>query len=270
MPSKGQKSTDKEDASASPSLTLDAIKALLEGHREKLSAEFKSSFDAIDTKLDQNKVFLDDHDQRISSLELATDDLSQRVVDLENICSSLRDENTKLKAKVIDLENRSRRQNVRILGLAESTESGRPTEFFSQLLQDLYGKETLPSLPEIDRAHRSLAPKPATGEQPRPVILRLHRYQMKELLIREARRRGKFLYNGQQIRIVEDYSAEIVSQRARYRDVMAGLYKRGLKPALLYPARLRITLPSGARKWISTVDEAQKYIDEHPELSGPA
>lgn len=117
---------------------------------------------------------MDDHDQRISSLELASEDLSQRVLDLENISSSLRDENAKLKAKVINLENRSRRQNVHILGLAESTESGRPTEFFSQLLQEVYGKETLPSLPKIDRAHRSLAPKPATGERGVTILISRH------------------------------------------------------------------------------------------------
>uniref|UniRef100_A0A3B3I1G2 L1 transposable element RRM domain-containing protein n=1 Tax=Oryzias latipes TaxID=8090 RepID=A0A3B3I1G2_ORYLA len=267
MPTKGQKAIDKEYASASPSLTLHAIKALLDEHCEKLSAELKSSFEAIDSKLDQNKLLLDDHDQRISSLELATDDLSQRVMDLENTCSSLREENAKLKAKAADLENRSRRQNVRILGLSEATESGNPTAFFSQLLQDLYRKEILPSFPEIVRAHRTLAPKPTTGKPLRPVILRLHRFQTKELLIREARRRGRFFYKGQHVRIVEDYSAEVASQRARYRDVMAGLYKQGLKPALLYPARLRITTPNGVRKWINTVEEAQKYIDEHPELS---
>lgn len=130
MPSKGQKAVNKEDASANPGLTLDAITSLLEHHREKLSAEFKASFEVIDSKLDQYKISLDGHDQRISSLELASEDLSQRVMDLENACSSLRDENAKLKAKVIDLENWSHRQNIRILGLAESTERGRPTEFF--------------------------------------------------------------------------------------------------------------------------------------------
>ncbi|KAK7877557.1 hypothetical protein WMY93_031745 [Mugilogobius chulae] len=113
--------------------------------------------DCLETKLDQYKLLVDDHDQRISSLELASDDLSQRVSELENVCSSLREDNAKLKAKAVDLENCSRRQNIRILGLAESTERGRPTDFFSQFLQEIFGKDTLPSPPEIDRAHRTLA-----------------------------------------------------------------------------------------------------------------
>lgn len=92
------------------------------------------------------------------------------------------------------------------------------------------------------------------------MIIRLHRYQTKELLIREARWKGKLEFCGYQIRIVEDYSPEVANLRAEYRDVMAELYRLGLKPALLYPARLRLTLSGGARKWISSVEEAQKYI----------
>ncbi|CAL9701054.1 unnamed protein product [Knipowitschia caucasica] len=245
-PPKVAKTAEKEDARANASsITMEAISALLEKHRETLSAEFKASLTGMETKLDQHKLVMDDHDQRISSLELSSDDMSQRVSDLENACCALREDNSKLKAKVLDLENRSRRQNIRILGLTESTEGARPTDFFPLWLQEVFGKDILPSPPEIDRAHRTLNAKPGPGERPRPVIMRLHRFQTKELIIREARRKGMFDYRGQRIRIVEDYSAEVVSQRAQYRDVMAELYKQGMKPALLFPARLRITLPSG-------------------------
>lgn len=258
MTSRGAKGSKKEDANVS--LTLEAITTLLEQHRDALATEFRTSFSQLDSKLDQTRLTVEDHGQRVSSLELAAEDLSQRVVDLENVCTTLSEDNARLKAKVTDLESRSRRQNIRILGLPESIESGRPTEFFSNLLREVFGTETLPSLPELDRAHRSLAAKPAPGQRPRPVILRLHRYQAKDLLIREARRRGKLEFRGQPIRVLEDYCPEVVNQRGEYRDVMAELYQLGQKPALLYPARLRLTLSSGARKWISSVDEAQKYI----------
>ena len=181
--------------------------------------------------------------------------------ELENICSGLRESNSKLTAKVVDLEGRSRRQNLRVLGLPEGTESGLPTEFFSKFLCEVFGSETLPSPPEIDRAHRIPTSKPASGQRPRPVILRLHRYQVKDLLVREARRRGRLEYRGQQVRIEEDYAPEVLSQRAEYRDVMTELYNRGLRPSLLYPAWLRITLSTGQKKWLRSVEEAQKHID---------
>lgn len=224
-----------------------------------LATEFKTSFSQLESKLDQMQLAVEDHGQHVSSLELAAEDLSQRVMDLEDICSTLRNDNAQLKAKVTNLESQSRRQNIRILGLPESIESESPTEF-SKLLCEIYGNNTLPSPPDINRTLRSLASNPAPGQRPLPVILRLHWYQSKNFLIREARRRGKLEYHGQPIQVVEDYSPEVLSQRAEYSGVMTELYKLGLKPALLYPARLRLTLSGGARKWISSVDEEHKYI----------
>ncbi|KAJ3581370.1 hypothetical protein NHX12_008525 [Muraenolepis orangiensis] len=40
----------------------------------------------------------------------------------------------RLKAKNIDLEGRSRRNNLRIIGLPESIEGPRPTAFYSEVL----------------------------------------------------------------------------------------------------------------------------------------
>lgn len=184
----------------------------------------------------------------VSSLELAAEDLSRRVLDLESICATLRDDNARLKAKATDLESRSRRQNIRILVLPESTESRRPTEFFSEVYSSRYLGVRHYHLPR--KLTGLIAPgKPAPGQRPWPVILHLHQYQTKDNLSREARHRGKLEFRGQPIRIVEDYSPEVISQRAEYKDIMAELYKLGLKPALIYPA------PSYAVQWSQKVDQ---------------
>lgn len=101
----------------------------------------------------------------------------------------------------------------------------------------------------------------APSQRPRPIVLCLHRYQSKELRIREVRRRGKLELLAKPICIVEDCSPEVFSQRAQSRALQ-------IRPVLyLYPARLRLTMPEGARKWISLVDEARKYHQRlHVEL----
>ena len=163
-------------------------------------------------------------------------------------------------AKVPDLESRSRRKNIRIVGLPESIEGSHPSTFFPNLLMEVLGEGVLDS-PECDRAHRSLTDKPNSGQRPRPVIIRVHRYQQKEKIIREARvRKGKLLYQGTPIAIYEDYAPEVMEQRYKYREVMAGLYNLGLKPALLFPARLSMVPKEGGKKRFSSVAEAKGYI----------
>ena len=233
---------------------------MLADHRRALAADFKFSFDKLSKTLDNLNSTVSDHEQRIGSLEDNTNEVDRRLGELEKVCTTLKQDKESLTARLADLEGCSRRQNIRIISLPESLEGPRPTAFFSQLLVDVFGTEVLPSPPELDRAHRSLAPKPAPGSKPRPVIIRLHRFQVKDLIIREARKRGNLSYKEHKIRIYEDYTADVLKQRAEYKDVMAELYRRGYKPSLLFPAKLRITLPSGEKVWIRSVVEADKYV----------
>ncbi|KAG7506819.1 hypothetical protein JOB18_016184 [Solea senegalensis] len=209
----------------------------------------------------QNQI--DEQGQRLSSFKLAVDDLSQRVGELESVCTNLQESNSKLTAKVIDLEGRSRRQNIGILGLAESIEGGKPTALFSDLLCEVFGKETLPSQPEINRAYRSLTAKPAPSQRPRPVILRLHRYQIKDLLIREARRRGKLEYRGQQIQ-VKDYSPDVTALMFK---ASAPSPEQSWQISITEGSNRLSSNPHGStshfqdKKWLRSTDEARKYID---------
>ena len=246
--------------SASASISMAEISSLLEQHRLALAADFKTSFDSLTSTLDTLHTKVADHGQRISSLEDNGTDTDRRIQQLETACSAMQRDNEALRTKMADLEGRSRRQNIRIIGLPENTEGNRPSTFFSQMLLDVFGAKVLGSLPELDRAHRSLAPKPAPGERPRPVIIRFHRFQIKDLVIREARKGGDLLYNGHKIRLYDDYSPDLLKQRAEFKTCMAKLYQRGYKPALLYPAKLRVTLPNGERVWLPTVAEATKFV----------
>lgn len=60
--------------------------------------------------------------------------------------------------------------------------------------------------------------------------------------------------------MMDNYCPEVLSQRAEYRAVMTELYIGGLRPSLLYPAGLHVILTSGEKKWLHSVDEADKFI----------
>lgn len=74
-------------------------------------------------------------------------------------------ENATLKDKIRYLENYTRRQNIRIVGIKENTGGPRPTEFIANLLFELFGQDTFSEMLKVYRAHRSLAPKPGESDR---------------------------------------------------------------------------------------------------------
>lgn len=58
-----------KDEPALASLTKEAMTTLLEQHKNSLSAEFKSTLGSMDSKQDQIRALVEDHGQRIASLE---------------------------------------------------------------------------------------------------------------------------------------------------------------------------------------------------------
>lgn len=132
---------------------MDALTAMLEEHRAALSTEFRGAVSTLETKLDSIHSKVEDQEQRIISLDSNVNAVRQRIDTLEASYAALANDNAKLKAKAMNLEGRSRRNNVRIIGLPESIEGPRPTEFFSELLVEVLGGQVLLSPPELDRAH---------------------------------------------------------------------------------------------------------------------
>ena len=120
--SKSKGKQDKEASSSSASVTFADLSSLLDEQRKEISADFKSSFEALTTTLDSLHSTATEHGQRIGSLEDNSNEVDIRLQLLETACSTLQQDNALLKTKVADLEGRSRRQNIRIIGLPESLE----------------------------------------------------------------------------------------------------------------------------------------------------
>lgn len=267
MASKARHNTKKDDvrkdeAQASGNLAdITSLKMLLEEHRAELSSEFKSAFSSLEAKMDTLHTTVNDHEQRLLSLEANADASSLTVRTLESEYTTLADQHAKLKAKVLDLEGRSRRNNIRIFGLPEMIEGPQPSTFFTELLMEVFSASLFTSPPELDRAHRALTAKPKPGERPRSVIIRFHKFQTKELVIREAHKlRGKLQYRGTPIFINEDYSPEVLEMRTEYRAVMKELYTLGMRPSLHYPSKLFITTSDGKKKRLPSVQEATEFL----------
>ncbi len=83
---------------------------------------------------------LSSQSQKIGDIETALTDTDGRLTAVEKLCNTLQAENTDLKLKLDDLENRSRRQNVRVIGIPEGLEGQNPVTFMSSMFTVLYGE----------------------------------------------------------------------------------------------------------------------------------
>lgn len=100
-------------------------------------------------------------------LETANELQANRIVSLERKVEALHDH-------IDNLENRGRRKNVRILILPEYMEGRNALDFFEHWLPDFLNMDAKGGRVKLERAHRSLMPKPGSDQRPHPVNIRFH------------------------------------------------------------------------------------------------
>uniref|UniRef100_H2ZVN2 L1 transposable element RRM domain-containing protein n=1 Tax=Latimeria chalumnae TaxID=7897 RepID=H2ZVN2_LATCH len=201
-----------------------------------LTQEMATDVASIRTNIADMRGSLESLGQRVSGAEskmgrlgVVTDDHEARLRELWD--------------RVQDLENRSRRNNIRVIGVPEGVEgngvSG-PTMLLSILQDCLLLGESDPI--EVEQAHRTLGPRPAPDQRPRPIIARLLRFQDRERILRLAREAGELYWRGGKIMIFPDMSRELAAQRKCFTLARCCCMELGLRHALQYPVVLRVTV----------------------------
>uniref|UniRef100_A0A3B1KFA1 L1 transposable element RRM domain-containing protein n=1 Tax=Astyanax mexicanus TaxID=7994 RepID=A0A3B1KFA1_ASTMX len=143
--------------------------------------------------------------------------------------------------KLADLEDCSRRNSVRLVGLPEGTEGSDPTGFIQKAI-----KEWFPTLAtsemEVERAHRVYRSQKDTRNSPRVFIFKLLRYQDRQRLLKASRASGPISHSGANLRFFVDYSSFTSKRRMAFLPVQKSLRAEGIESFLLYPAQLKVTI----------------------------
>lgn len=212
------------------------IKQDLESLRQDTKADIASLKTEFGVELASMNTAHSETATTVREMEGALNRRDSSITALDDTITELRQTMEKVKDRSDDLENRSRCQNLRIIGIPEGSENGKPPAFMASFFAEILGDNIADPL-VLDRAHRSLAPKPKPGDRPRLMIVRLHYYSDKEKILQISKNKGELKFRGTRVHIFPDMSAEL-SRQAAFTPVKAKLRQAGIT---YHPAELRLT-----------------------------
>ncbi|XP_038664754.1 uncharacterized protein LOC119972317 [Scyliorhinus canicula] len=143
----------------------------------------------------------------------------------------------KWQAMFEEMENRSRRKNLRNQPPGGAGGIGHVVT----MLNSLMGAGAFQGPLELEGAHRVLARKPKASEPPRAGPLRFHLFADRKCVLRWAKKERSSRWENAEVRIYQDWRAEVAKKRVSYNRAKALLHRRGVKFGMLQPARLWVT-----------------------------
>lgn len=209
---------------------LEAIKAL--------KNDFGSKFDGVLTAIHEIKSDFKDFSGRLVQAENRIGDVEDEIAGEKTKIAALEKRVSELTSKVDDLENRSRRSNLRLVNLPEKIEKGNAAAFLENWLPTVLGPETFPAPLIIERAHR--LPGAPHSSAPRVMIMKFLNFQDKSRVMQAARKKGKIMFEGHQVMFFQDISTELHKKRKRFDDVKQRLRDLRIEYGFVYPAKLRL------------------------------
>ncbi|KAJ1160729.1 hypothetical protein NDU88_001222 [Pleurodeles waltl] len=152
-----------QESDAEPELhhilaTMESSLATINGKIDSLSYRM----DRMTERLDNQVELVDEAERRISAVEDKCNNVSQAQTQADRTVAALR-------AKVEDLEARSRRSNIRVVGITESTAIDNMELFVEGLRIRLLDGRLFQTFFVVKRTHCSLTSKPPPGSPPRQV-----------------------------------------------------------------------------------------------------
>ncbi|KAJ1143883.1 hypothetical protein NDU88_010185 [Pleurodeles waltl] len=135
-------------------------------------------------------------------------DLDQWLMTVEDHISTLPEHDAELwflRAKITDLEDRSRRDNVHFFGIPECKEGSDIKVFLKSFFPELTGLDFSPPL-KFQRVHRIGSLHKATPGRPHPIIACFLRHDQDHLVISTVRSQGPYSLEGHEVRVAADFS----------------------------------------------------------------
>uniref|UniRef100_A0A8C5R2A2 Uncharacterized protein n=1 Tax=Leptobrachium leishanense TaxID=445787 RepID=A0A8C5R2A2_9ANUR len=163
---------------------------------------------------------------------------------------------TEVWRRLDDLENRSRRNNIRVRGARESITDldAYLAHIFNTILAD---RVAYPS--SFDRAHRALRPRPTDQAPPRDIICRVADYRLKQAIMTAARRRRIWELEGDRLEIFPDLAQSTLQARRALRPLTALLTSRAVAYRWSFPFAL-VASNNGVSATVRSVADVPNFL----------
>ena len=198
-----------------------------------LSAEFQTFRTEMNEKLAGLRADVDSVGARVLESEDLVQGLESRSIQHARELQELRDQMELTLLKTEDLENRSRRDNLRVRGLKEEVEGPDITatmlSFFGSLLP--------PGHPEIQvvRAHRVGPHRRDPRAPPRDILVKLLDSRVKDLILKSAREADGLKCGEYDCSVFQDLSSATLMRRNAFRPITAKLSAENIRYRWLFP-----------------------------------
>lgn len=143
--------------------------------------------------------------------------------------------------KAENLENKSRRSSLRIIGLPESYTANSLLTLCERTIPTALG---LKRHCIVERAHR-LGPQNSDRNSPRPVLAKFLNYQDQASILQQFKKAGHLEIAVVLLLVFADYSQEVSRKRKAFSPICAALHNKQIRFMLLYPAILNVHSPLG-------------------------
>lgn len=228
--------------------TKEDIKAMIsnleDAHCREVQ-EIRSEITTINTRVDGADSFAAATEARLERLERIQAKQEETIKDLT--------------LHIEDLEDRGRRNNLRIKGLPEPEGREDLPAIVREIFHQLFDAPAETAI-KIDRVHRALGPRSGDPNRPRDVLCRLHHYSTKEDLSRLAWRKGSLSYKGAKLQFFSDVSRGTLQRRAILRPLLDRLLEEGFTYKWGHPFHLVVKSEGASFEVHSPADLPDLFI----------
>lgn len=197
---------------------------------------------------------------RVEEVETKADTHLKMIKELKGEIKILKREQQEQSYKIEDQENRERRRNLRIRGLPEIGQAENLIGKMSNLFNHILGKEESNEI-KIERAYRLRRPQGLPMETPRDIIVRFERWEEKNQIWINLKRKSPIEYAEARLQIFQDLSQETLKRRRTLRPLLSILQEWEIQYNWGFPACL-IAKKNGRSARLRFIEEIPDFCNK--------